>query len=194
MAAAPLAASAAPGVGRTPIVPDVSTRAARRLIGAAAAGRNSPRRRLFGLVVTDLTAAAPAPLWTLLDDADPSPLLEPADIAGLHLRNRLVMAPMTRQFSPGGIPGEDVAAYYRRRASSLGLLITEGTYVDHRSAGSSDRVPRFFGAEALAAWRKVAGAVHAEGAAILPELWHLGASASPARRRFPTPRWSAHRA
>ena len=81
--------------------------------------------------MTDLTAAAPAPVRTLLDDTDPSPLLEPADIAGLHLRNRLVMAPMTRQFSPGGIPGEDVAAYYRRRASSLGLLITEGTYIDH---------------------------------------------------------------
>ena len=134
-------------------------------------------------------------MWTLLDDADPSPLLEPADVAGLHLRNRLVMAPMTRQFSPGGIPGEDVAAYYRRARSSLGLLITEGTYVDHRSAGTSDRVPRFFGAEALAGWREVAGAVHAEGGAIFPQLWHLGAAAQGRqRRRFPTPRWSAPRA
>ena len=135
--------------------------------------------------MTDLTAAAPAPVWTLLDDADPSPLLEPADIAGLRLRNRLVMAPMTRQFSPGGIPGEDVVAYYRRRASSLGLLITEGTYVDHRSAGTSDRVPRFFGAEALAAWRKAADAVHAEGAAIFPQLWHLGGQRKPGTPPFP---------
>ena len=135
--------------------------------------------------MTELTAAGPAPLWTLLDDADPSPLLEQADVAGLHLRNRLVMAPMTRQFSPGGIPGEDVVAYYRRRASSLGLLITEGTYVDHRSAGTSDRVPRFFGAEALAAWREVAGAVHAEGAAIFPQLWHLGAQRKAGTPPFP---------
>ena len=135
--------------------------------------------------MTELTAAVPAPVWTLLDDADPSPLLEQADVAGLHLRNRLVMAPMTRQFSPGGIPGEDVVAYYRRRASSLGLLITEGTYVDHRSAGTSDRVPRFFGAEALAAWRKVAGAVHAEGAAIFPQLWHLGAQRKAGAPPFP---------
>jgi 2,4-dienoyl-CoA reductase-like NADH-dependent reductase (Old Yellow Enzyme family) len=135
--------------------------------------------------VTDLTEASPAPVGTLLDDADASPLLQPADVAGLHLRNRLVMAPMTRQFSPGGIPGEDVVAYYRRRASSLGLLITEGTYVDHPSAGTSDRVPRFFGADALAGWRQVAAAVHAEGGAIFPQLWHVGAQRKPGAPPFP---------
>ena len=121
----------------------------------------------------------------MLDDTDPSPLFKPVDIAGLHLRNRLVMAPMTRQFSPGGVPGEDVVAYYRRRASSLGLLITEGTYVDHPSAGTSDPVPRFYGADALAAWRKVADAVHAEGAAIFPQLWHIGAQRQPGTPPFP---------
>ena len=135
--------------------------------------------------MTDLTEASPAPVGTLLDDADASPLLQPADVAGLHLRNRLVMAPMTRQFSPGGIPGEDVVAYYRRRASSLGLLITEGTYVDHPSAGTSDRVPRFFGADALAGWRQVAAAVHAEGGAIFPQLWHVGAQRKPGAPPFP---------
>ena len=135
--------------------------------------------------MTDLTAAAPAPVRTLLDDTDPSPLLQPADIAGIHLRNRLVMAPMTRQFSPGGIPGEDVAAYYRRRAASLGLLITEGTYIDHPSAGTSDRVPRFHGADALAAWRQVAAAVHGEGGAIFPQLWHVGAQRKPGAPPFP---------
>ena len=81
---------------------------------------------------------------------------------------------MTRQFSPDGIPGDDVAAYYGRRAASLGLLITEGTYVD-QSAGSSSRVPRFFGEPPLDGWRKVAAAVHDEGGAIFPQLWHLGA-------------------
>jgi 2,4-dienoyl-CoA reductase-like NADH-dependent reductase (Old Yellow Enzyme family) len=140
---------------------------------------------MFGLVVTDVTEAAAAPVWTLLDDADPAPLLEPADVAGLHLRNRLVMAPMTRQYSPAGVPGPDVAAYYGRRASSLGLLITEGTYVDHPTAGTSDRVPRFFGAEALAGWREVAAAVHAEGGAIFPQLWHVGAQRKPGAPPFP---------
>jgi len=132
-----------------------------------------------------VTTAGSALSATLLDDTDPSPLFKPVDVDGLHLRNRLVMAPMTRQFSPGGVPTEDVVAYYRRRASSLGLLITEGTYVDHPSAGASDPVPRFYGADALAAWRRVAGAVHAEGAAIFPQLWHLGAQRKPGTPPFP---------
>ncbi|GLL02176.1 oxidoreductase [Dactylosporangium matsuzakiense] len=83
---------------------------------------------------------------------------------------------MTRQFSPGGVPGEDVAAYYARRAPHVGLIVTEGTYVDHPSAGSSDRVPQFYGADALAGWRAVAQAVHAAGGRIVPQLWHLGAT------------------
>ena len=46
---------------------------------------------------------------------------------GLDIPNRIVMAPMTRSFSPGGHPTEDVAAYYRRRAEGgVGLIITEG--------------------------------------------------------------------
>ena len=119
--------------------------------------------------MTELNTAAETLSLTLLDNADVTPLLSPVSVAGLKLRNRLVMAPMTRAFSPDGIPGDDVAAYYARRASSLGLLITEGTYVDE-SAGGFDRVPRFFGEQSLAGWRKVAAAVHAAGGAIFPQL------------------------
>jgi 2,4-dienoyl-CoA reductase-like NADH-dependent reductase (Old Yellow Enzyme family) len=86
------------------------------------------------------------------------------------------MAPMTRAFSPGGVPGDDVVAYYRRRAAHLGLIVTEGTYVGHPSAGSSDRVPRFYGDDALAGWSRVVRAVHEEGGRIFPQLWHLGLS------------------
>ena len=112
---------------------------------------------------------------TLLDGTDPAALFTPVDIAGLKLRNRFVMAPMTRQFSPDGVPDDDVAAYYARRASSLGLIVTEGTYVDEPSAGSSSRVPRLYGQHALAGWKRVVDAVHAEGGLIFPQLWHLGA-------------------
>lgn len=121
---------------------------------------------------------------TLLDGANVAPLFSPVSVAGLKLRNRLVMAPMTRQFSPDGVPGDDVAAYYGRRASSLGLLISEGTYVDEGSGGS-DRVPRFFGERSLAGWRKVADAVHAEGGAMFPQLWHTGATRKPGSGPFP---------
>ncbi|GID68360.1 oxidoreductase [Actinoplanes cyaneus] len=107
---------------------------------------------------------------------DPAPLFTPYALGGVDLSNRFVMAPMTRQFSPGGVPGQDVADYYARRAPHVGLIVTEGTYVDHASAGSSDRVPRFYGKDALAGWRAVTDAVHAAGGRIVPQLWHLGAT------------------
>jgi 2,4-dienoyl-CoA reductase-like NADH-dependent reductase (Old Yellow Enzyme family) len=136
------------------------------------------------LLVTDVNTAGGSLSLTLLDGADVAPLFSPVSVAGLKLRNRLAMAPLTREFSPDGIPGADVAAYYARRASSLGLLITEGTYVDEGSGGSS-RVPRFFGERPLAGWRKVVDAVHAEGGAIFPQLWHNGATRKPGSGPFP---------
>ena len=68
-------------------------------------------------IVTDLNAAPAANLsLTLLDGVDVSTLFSPVTIAGLRLRNRFVMSPMTRAFSPDGVPGENVAAYSARRA------------------------------------------------------------------------------
>jgi 2,4-dienoyl-CoA reductase-like NADH-dependent reductase (Old Yellow Enzyme family) len=102
-------------------------------------------------------------------------LSRPVSINGLTVPNRIAMAPMTRMFSPGGVPGEDVVSYYARRAAAgVGLIVTEGTYVGHESAGQSDRVPRFHGEEQLAGWAKVAEAVHAAGGTIMPQLWHIG--------------------
>ncbi|GAB7109246.1 NADH:flavin oxidoreductase [Streptomyces phaeofaciens JCM 4814] len=102
-------------------------------------------------------------------------LSRPVSINGLTVPNRIAMAPMTRMFSPGGVPGADVASYYARRAAAgVGLLVTEGTYVGHDSAGQSDRVPRFHGEEQLAGWAKVAQDVHAAGGTIVPQLWHIG--------------------
>jgi 2,4-dienoyl-CoA reductase-like NADH-dependent reductase (Old Yellow Enzyme family) len=108
---------------------------------------------------------------------DVAPLFRPFTVGGLTVPNRVVMAPMTRQFSPDGVPGADVADYYARRAAGgVGLIVTEGTYVDHPSAGTSGRVPRFHGDEALAGWGRVADAVHAAGGRIVPQLWHVGAA------------------
>ncbi|BCL28907.1 NADH:flavin oxidoreductase [Streptomyces aurantiacus] len=113
-------------------------------------------------------------------------LSRPVSLNGLTVPNRIAMAPMTRQFSPGGIPGEDVASYYARRAAAgVGLIVTEGTYVGHESAGGSDRVPRFHGEEQLAGWAKVAEAVHAAGGTIVPQLWHIGMVRSAGEPPFP---------
>lgn len=101
-------------------------------------------------------------------------LNQPVTISGLELQNRFVLAPMTREQSPGGIPTKKVTEYYQRRAGSLGMIITEGTYIDHPTAGVSDRVPRLDSTGAEAGWRDVIAAVHAQGAVIFPQLWHLG--------------------
>ncbi|BDM69904.1 oxidoreductase [Streptomyces nigrescens] len=102
-------------------------------------------------------------------------LSRPVTLNGLTVPNRIAMAPMTRMFSPDGVPGDDVRSYYARRAAAgVGLIVTEGTYVGHESAGQSDRVPRFHGEQQLAGWRKVVEAVHEAGGTIVPQLWHIG--------------------
>lgn len=104
-----------------------------------------------------------------------APLFTPFKLGPLTLPNRIVMAPMTRSFSPGGVPGPDVAAYYRRRAESqVGLIITEGTVIDHPAAANDPKVPRFHGDDALAGWAGVVKEVHAAGGLIMPQLWHTG--------------------
>jgi 2,4-dienoyl-CoA reductase-like NADH-dependent reductase (Old Yellow Enzyme family) len=108
-------------------------------------------------------------------------LASPVGLAGLELRNRFVMAPMTRFRSPGGVPTDEVAAYYRRRAENgVGLIVTEGTLVGHSSASHETTVPRMTAGAAEEGWRKVTGAVHAAGGRIAAQLWHLGSERRPA--------------
>jgi 2,4-dienoyl-CoA reductase-like NADH-dependent reductase (Old Yellow Enzyme family) len=105
----------------------------------------------------------------------PDPLFKPFSINKLKLPNRIVMAPMTRSFSPGGVPGPDVAAYYRRRAENqVGLIVTEGTVINHPASTNDPRVPHFHGEAALAGWARVAAEVHAAGGRIMPQIWHVG--------------------
>jgi 2,4-dienoyl-CoA reductase-like NADH-dependent reductase (Old Yellow Enzyme family) len=102
-------------------------------------------------------------------------LFTPFTLGPLTLPNRIVMAPMTRSQSPGGIPGANVAAYYRRRAEhGVGLIVTEGTGIDHPASLPNPNVPHFHGEAALHGWAAVADAVHAAGGRIMPQLWHVG--------------------
>ncbi|WP_213875251.1 NADH:flavin oxidoreductase [Pseudomonas sp. dw_358] len=102
-------------------------------------------------------------------------LFQPFHLGSLQLPSRVVMAPMTRSFSPGGVPTAEVVEYYRRRAAAgVGLIITEGTTVGHKAANGYPHVPRFYGVDALAGWKRVVDAVHAEGGKIVPQLWHVG--------------------
>ncbi|UTW06921.1 NADH:flavin oxidoreductase [Pseudomonas benzenivorans] len=102
-------------------------------------------------------------------------LFQPFQLGSLALPSRVVMAPMTRSFSPGGVPNSKVIEYYRRRAAAgVGLIVTEGTTVGHKASNGYPNVPRFYGEDALAGWQKVVEAVHAEGGKIVPQLWHVG--------------------
>jgi 2,4-dienoyl-CoA reductase-like NADH-dependent reductase (Old Yellow Enzyme family) len=103
-------------------------------------------------------------------------LFQPFQLGGLSLTSRVVMAPMTRSFSPGHVPNAQVVEYYRRRAAAgVGLIVTEGTTVNHKASNGYPNVPQFFGEAALAGWKNVVEAVHGEGGKIVPQLWHVGA-------------------
>lgn len=107
-------------------------------------------------------------------------LFSPFRLNGLDIPNRIVMAPMTRSFSPGGVPDADVAAYYRRRAvGEVGLIITEGTTVNHAAASNDVNVPNFHTPAALEGWSRVVDEVHDAGGLIMPQLWHQGAMRNP---------------
>lgn len=102
-----------------------------------------------------------------------SPTLFDAIQAGdLHLANRVVMAPLTRNRSPSAVPPPIVATYYAQRASA-GLLITEATAISQQGQGYSD-VPGLYGSEQLDGWKRVTHAVHGVGGKIVVQLWHVG--------------------
>ena len=113
-------------------------------------------------------------------------LFRPFRLKSLDLPNRIAMAPMTRSKSPGQVPGPDVAAYYRRRAAGgVGLILTEGTSPEHRSASNDVNVPAFFGEAALAGWANVLAAVREEAGHIMPQLWHQGVVRHPGKGPYP---------
>lgn len=103
------------------------------------------------------------------------PLFAPFSVKSLSSANRVVMAPMTRNQSPANIPTDANVEYYRKRAAGgVGLIVTEGTCVNHIAASGYPGVPYFHGEDRLAGWRRVVEAVHAEGGKIAPQLWHCG--------------------
>src|SRR3546814_4281095 len=91
------------------------------------------------------------------------------------LKNRFAMSPMTRYFAPDGLPTEDMAAYYRRRAEGdVGLIISEGVGIDRPNSRAVNFVPNFCGEAALGGWGRVLDGVHEAGAAMAPQFWHVG--------------------
>lgn len=112
-----------------------------------------------------------------MSEPDTSVLFRPFRLKSLELKNRIVMAPMTRNQAPNGIPGDPSVAYYRRRAEGdVGLILSEGTVVDRPTSRNEPGIPFFHGDAALAGWKRVIDAVHGAGGRMAPQIWHTGST------------------
>ncbi|MER2998716.1 alkene reductase [Pontibacter populi] len=106
-------------------------------------------------------------------------LLKPINLNGLQLKNRVVMAPMTRSRADneGNIPNDLIAIYYRQR-SGAGLIIAEGSQISKQAVGYIN-TPGIYSEEQVEGWKKVTEAVHEEGGKIFLQLWHVGRMSHP---------------
>lgn len=102
-----------------------------------------------------------------------SPLFEATNLGALELKNRMVLAPLTRsRANEMGVPADFAPAYYAQRAQA-GLLISEATQVSFEGMGYP-RTPGVHTDDQIAAWKRVTDAVHAVGSKIVVQLWHTG--------------------
>lgn len=107
-----------------------------------------------------------------------SQLFEPLRAGDLSLRNRIVMAPLTRMHaSPGRVPNDLMVEYYTQRAGA-GMILTEATAVTPQGVGYAD-TPGLWSAEQVKGWRKVTSSVHQAGGLIVAQLWHVGRISDP---------------
>lgn len=100
-------------------------------------------------------------------------LFTPLELGRLQLRNRIVMAPMTRsRADEAGLPNALMQEYYRQRAGA-GMIISEGIAPSAAGLGYC-RTPGLYNAEQVAGWRRITDAVHAEGGTMVAQIMHVG--------------------
>lgn len=101
-------------------------------------------------------------------------LFTPVKLGGISLRNRIIMAPLTRSRADAeGVPSQYAAQYYSDRAEGAGLVIAEATQVSFGAQGYC-RTPGAHTREQMAAWARVVDAVHERGGKIALQMWHCG--------------------
>lgn len=105
-------------------------------------------------------------------------ILEPVKLGAFELKNRLVMAPLTRsRAGDERIPNDLMAEYYAQRASA-GLILTEATSVTPMGVGYK-ATPGIWSEEQVQGWKKITQAVHEKGGKIIMQLWHVGRVSDP---------------
>jgi len=107
------------------------------------------------------------------------PLLTEYPLGDMTLKNRVVMAPLTRSRAdnPGKVPNDLMVEYYSQRASA-GLIISEGSQISERAVGYIN-TPGIHTDDQVKGWQKVTEAVHAKGGKIFCQLWHVGRMSHP---------------
>ena len=105
-------------------------------------------------------------------------LFDPLRAGAFMLKNRVVLAPLTRcRSSAGRVPNDLMREYYVQRASA-GLVLSEATSVSAMGVGYPD-TPGIWSEEQVAGWKRITEAVHAAGATMLLQLWHVGRVSHP---------------
>jgi len=105
-------------------------------------------------------------------------LFQPFTLGDLQLNNRIVMAPLTRsRSSDAGVPPDFAATYYAQRATA-GLIVSEATNISAQARGYA-LTPGIWSPEQVAAWQRIACAVHAQGGRMVLQLWHTGRISHP---------------
>lgn len=105
-------------------------------------------------------------------------LLEPIKIGNLHLANRFVMAPLTRQRAAKGFVTNELHAEYYQQRATAGLIISEASQISPKGQGYPN-TPGIYNQEQIEGWKLVTEAVHAKGGHIFCQLWHVGRHSHP---------------
>nr|WP_294886163.1 alkene reductase [uncultured Limnobacter sp.] len=109
-------------------------------------------------------------------NVDDLTLFQPGKIGGIEVKNRVVMAPLTRCRSDeasGDIPGSDMNIEYYRQRANAGLIISEGTQVSPAGKGYM-ATPGIYSEAQVQGWKAITEAVHAAGSKIIAQIWHVG--------------------
>lgn len=113
-----------------------------------------------------------------MNQSDTSSLFAPAAVASVELRNRIVMAPLTRsRAAAGDVPYDLNTRYYAQRATA-GLIISEATQISPQGKGYP-KTPGIYNSKQVSGWQEVTKAVHEQGGRIFLQLWHVGRISHP---------------
>lgn len=107
-----------------------------------------------------------------------APLLKPIKVGKYNLKNRVVMAPLTRRRATDDMVPLDIMRIYYGQRASAGLIISEATNISHQAFGYMNS-PGIFMPEQIEAWKPITEAVHQKGGCIFLQMWHVGRVSHP---------------